>query len=625
MAPEKKNKKTTAGEAKQALVREKLRHQDNGAIYVQIDNIDKLNESLNDALRDNDEGFLAVDTETDGLNTAVCDILGFSFCGTERQAYWVPLHGDLVEEKAAKLTVLAYYLECVTALFYNAEFDIGVLEKHGCAVGDFQCVMKAAHFYNPNAPSFGLKQVAEKLLGAQTVEMKEILNCKKDEVDFMKLAPNEQRIYGCQDADLTMQLWDIFNPAIPDKHRQIWDLEHALTRPVIAMKHAGVMIDPDKMKEFDDILRAEIESRVEKLRKWSSNPDFNLRSPLQKQKLLYEKLGLTIPWRTPTGQGSTEAQYLEAIRHEHEAVGVIMEAMSFSVLQRSFTSVLPGKIDIVTGRMHPSLWPMGTSTGRFSCSMPNLQNVPKDVGDDSPVNIRNAFVSRPGWSFIDCDYSQIELMIAAWLSKEPLWWEAYVNGEDVHRNTAMKIYGVSDPTDKQRNDGKGGNYQLLYGQGAKNFGRKYGMPLEKAEQFVDAWIAAVPRFAAWRERVKMDARQTGKAHTYFGRLRPMDGIFSDDRKTAAEWERRAVSHTIQGTAADLMKMAIVRVHKELTKHPSLPTEMILQVHDELLSEARDDAVGEATGLIRDRMTIMLDGFVPLKVDVKTGKKWGSCR
>jgi DNA polymerase-1 len=332
-----------------------------------------------------------------------------------------------------------------------------------------------------------------------------------------------------------------------------------------------------------------------------------------------------VPWHTPTGQGSTEAQYLEAIRHEHEAVGVIIEAMSFSVLQRSFTSALPGKINPVTGRVHPSLWPMGTSTGRFSCSDPNLQNVPKKIGDDSPVNIRDAFVSRPGWTLVDCDYSQIELMIATWLSGEPMWWRAYVNGEDVHRNTAIKVYGVDDPTDKQRDDGKEGNYKLLYGQGARNFGRKYGMTLEKAEQFVDAWIAAVPRFAVWREKVKMDARRTGKAHTHFGRERPMDGIFSDDRKTAGEWERRAVSHTVQGTAADLMKMAIVRVHKALSERPSLPAAMLLQIHDELLFEVRDDAIEEATELIRDRMTIVLDGFVPLKVDVKTGKTWGSCK
>jgi len=634
MATPKKNKKPTTAETKRVLAQEKLHQIDAANKYTTIKTELALRNTLSTAPY---RGFIAVDTETTGLDTLTCRMHGFSMCWNPHFSYWVPLDESDPDGNAKKLALLTKELDMgKTVILANAEYDIPVLGRHGCPVGEFVDVLKAVRLLYPNEKMFSLKDASEKLLDEVTVGMRELLGCKKDEVRFADISPDNQRIYACQDADLTRRLWTLFDTGKRHGYRNIprpldevdngiWKLEHDITPAVISMQTNGIAVDVKEAATQTEKLDKLIAANVKKLQALYDDPDieFNLRSTSHKRHLLYDILKLTPSGYTDIKrEPSTKKEFLEEMREMHEAVGLIIDGMSWLTLRNSFTAAIPGHVHPETGRVHPSLWALGTATGRFSCSKPNLQNVPKTIEDNFPVNVRDIFVASPGYTFIDLDYSQIELMLAAWMSQEPVWCEAYRCGVDVHEETAKWIYDIKEVSPAQRDKAKRANYSLLYGQGIDGFARKNGLERNEAANLIEKWLSTVGQFIAWRNMVKTNARATGKAYTYYRRMRSMDGIHSDDRSIKTKWERRAVSHTIQGTAADLMKIAMVRVWKRLPKQD--PTiRLQLQVHDELLFEVRDDMVNEVVKMIVDKMTIKPKDFVPLKVDVKTGKKWGS--
>jgi len=632
---EAKAKKVTATEAKKIAAQDKLHEIDSANKYMLIKTKLALKHTLSTAMGE----FIAIDTETTGLDILTCCMHGFSMCWAPHFSYWIPLPESDADGNAEKLTLLAKALASKTTVLANAEYDVPVLERHGCPIGKFVDVLKAVRLLYPNEKMFSLKDASEKLLGERTVTMQELLGYKKDEIRFSDISPDNQRIYACQDADLTKKLWTFFDTGkrygykdisrpLDKVDNGIWKLEHDISPAIVSMRTNGIAADIDEAMMQTKKLDAMIATNVEKLQTLYDDQDvkFNLRSTSHKRRLLYDILKLTPSGYTAIKhEPSTKAEFLEEMREAHEAVGLIIDGMSWSTLRNSFTAAIPEHIHPQTGRVHPSLWALGTATGRFSCSKPNLQNVPKTIEDNFPVNVRNIFVSSPGYTFVDCDYSQIELMLAAWMSREPIWCEAYRNGVDVHTETAKWIYGVTEVSPIQRDGAKRANYSLLYGQGVDSFARKNGLDRGEAENLVRNWLSTVGQFTAWRDIIKASACACGKAYTYYNRMRPMDGIHSDNKSIKSKWERRAVSHTIQGTAADLMKIAIARVWKRLPPKEDLGVKLLLQVHDELLLEVRDDIVDEIAKIVVDRMTIRLKDFVPLKVDVKIGKRWGSVK
>jgi len=631
---------------------------------------------------------MSLDTETTGLDTITAECLGYSFSFVEHEAYWVTIKVD------PKLKLLKRLIKKKTVAFFNAEYDLAIVEKYGVIVETENivdimtaCFFRDVNNYERNA---GLKAQAQLILSLPTVELKHIIaankdvkTIKKDEIDFLLLTPWQQRVYGCQDADITFMLWE--NKEIQQAITAmpgIWDLEHELIQPVMSMYKNGVGIDVKKVIRFDQILERECEacnlkvmdaikesnshlfnkegefvSIDEEFTRLTKKKGLNLGSFKQKGILLFEILGLPTTTKTKTGY-STDQESLASIENEHPAVPIMMQYTRLKSRRSNYTKKLPGLVNEKTGRIHCSLWHTGVKSGRFSASNPNMLGVSKDQTDKDPVHIREVFVPAKGNVITAADFSQVELRIAASLSQEPVLCDAYMDDSiDVHIQTAAEIYNVpyNKVTKDQRQAAKTANFSILngisgYKLSAKN--RKVIPTTKDGNDLIERWFSALPVLTRWMAATKRLAHKNRSMKTFFGRIRPFPEIKQPDparvhqrinnfrlRDWAAEKsyeglyeiatrslisgdERAAVSHIIQGTAADIMKIAIVRVDRGLIKS-ELPVKMLLTVHDELLFEHPRGVTKKLHALLYKKMAFkqVAPGWVPLTIDIGTGKNW----
>jgi len=641
---------------------------------------------------------MSLDTETTGLDTITAKILGYSFSFKENTAYWVSVKID------PQLKLLKQLIKKKTVIFFHAGYDLAIIEKYGVKIQEknVRDVMIACFFrdipdYHRNA---GLKAQAHKILYLPTVELKEIImantgvkRLKSNEIDFTLLEPWQQRVYGCQDADITMQLWlheEI--QAATKMMPEIWELEHQLIYPVMEMYKNGIAMDVDKCKKFDAILEKEclkLSQKAhkialrdcptikddaghqvfahEKLRKLTKKKGLNLGSFTQKQIVLFEELKVPPTHRVSTGY-STDKRALTEIENSHEIIPLMQKYATYIARRNSYTKKLPSLLNPITGRIHPSLWATGTRSGRFSCSKPNMQGISSDRDEKDIVHIREMFITSKGNVLTAADYSQIELRVAASDSQEPVWCEAYNLGNiDVHRETASQMYEVpfKKVTAFERDVAKRANFAILTGTSAFMLHQRHQKAIptqEKGQEIINRWFAALPQLADWIAAVKRRAGYERQAKTYFGRIRPLleirnpseqiicemvahykerafsgGEVWAYDENTPEElWreaalsairhraERIAVSHFIQGTAADIVKMAIIRTARAIRKE-KMPVKMLLQVHDELLFEHSPKITDEVHGLLHETMEFKKDaigpGWVPFTVDIGCGKNW----
>lgn len=464
---------------------------------------------------------------------------------------------------------------------------------------------------------------------------------KKSKIRFDILDDQVKTYYTGQDADLTMQLFNALS-YLKTEQPKIWGLEMALIRPNFEMELNGIDLDCALLSKISRYLGEEILKRKNLIFE-SAGKVFELNSNKQLGIVLYEELGMKCPRLTPKGNPKVDKETLAMLKGEHPIIEPLLDIGSLETKKNSFVDKMPTLLNSSTNRLHCSFIMWNVPTGRYSSSGPNLQNVPKYRLKDkeSLMNIRNAFVANPleeanefpqddDFVFGDFDYSQIELRVAASLAKEPVWFDAYSGDLDVHAGTAMQIYKVSTPTEAQRDKAKTGNFGILYGQSGYSFAMKNNMDKEAGEAFVNAWFEALPTLAEWIRVEKAKSRRSGFAYTHFGRRRPMfidpsNGINCSNRRLRAFWERSVISHICQGTAADIMKLALVLVRKKV--HDANMQEHIktlLTVHDQILFKIRKRHLEEGIALIRSAMEISISGFVPLKVDLKVGTRWGSC-
>lgn len=638
---------------------------------------------------------MSLDTETTGLDVITAKCLGYSFSFEPHRAFWVPIKVD------PQMKLLKQLVKEKHILFFNATYDLPIIEKYGVKILESQIrdVMIACFFrdvigYRQNP---GLKNQAKEILLYPTVELKDIIKANRNatkltdkEIDFNELTPRQQRIYGCQDADITMQLWleDSIQEAIKNvpetskKMGDIFKLEHQIIRPVIEMYNNGVGIDLDKCAELDQILAQEctdcstqaykmalkecetienedgtIEFTNTELQRLTAKKGLNLGSFKQKQLLLFEELQLPPTRKTASGY-STDQEALTIIETEHNIVPIIMRYNKLNSRRTSYTKKLPNLVNPVTGRIHPTLWATGVKSGRFSCSAPNMQGISKDHAEDDPVQIRTVFVPKKGNVLTAADYSQIELRIAASLSKEPIWYNAYNAGnKDVHSETAADMWGipVDEVTSDQRDIAKTANFSILTGISAHTLhtrNRKIIPTVTDAQKIIDSWFKALPDLDRWTKKIKHIARVHKYMTTYFGRVRPFPEIrkpteeniqryitsirnqqWTSEKKPEELYdiavrvitsghERKALSHIIQGTAADIMKIAIVNVHRAIKKS-KIPAKLLLTVHDELLFEHPKSVTEEFHALLQDAMVFPKLGpdWVPLTIDIGCGNNW----
>lgn len=579
---------------------------------------------------------MALDTETTGLDRMRCKLLGFSFTNQEGSAYWVPV------KTGQELSVLNEYVKDRICLFYNAGYDIPVLERHHVMINKFEDMMCLVFMDNPNARMRGLKEAGRDILNLDTVELKDLFPGKKVKIQFDLLDPTVKVLYGCQDADLTWRLFQELSH-LKTQQAKIWGLEMALVRPNFEMEMNGVDIDIPFLAKSADLVKSKILKYRERIFELAGH-QFEINSNAQIAKVLYEELGLVCPKLTPKGSPKVDKDTLALIKTRHPILQPLMEIGTLENKLSSCIEKWPTILHPDTGRLHCHFIQWNVPTGRYASSDPNLQNVPKSLTKEekeSYLNIRNAFVANaieeanvnPGlddFLFLDCDYSQIELRVAASMSGEPVWFGAYSGNLDVHADTAKKIFKVPTPSDDQRSKAKTGNFGILYGQSGYSFAMKQGMPKEEGEAFVQAWFAALPVLTQWIKVEKEKSRRSGVATTFFGRRRPMiinemNGINCADRKMRQFWERSVISHICQGTAADLMKLALVLIRKAI-KENGYQNDIfpLLTVHDQILFKVRVRKVEEAKKLIREVMELKVSGFCPLTIDMKIGTRWGSC-
>jgi DNA polymerase-1 len=660
-------------------------------------------------------GEIAVDTETTGLDLVSDRVLEYSFSFRPHEAFRVPIECD------PGFKLLRALIENRTVIFYNAEFDTGMIENHTKKPIIKQCqdVATACFFNDISGYSLrsGLKAQAEHLLSLPTVELKDIIEDntgkrpkKTDKIDYSSLSEWQKTIYGCQDADITLQLWqDERIQAAKHSMINIWDLEHALIRPTLEMMQNGLPLDVNaceiadkqletacedcklqiqhiinripeeagqKLIEVTRTKREKGKARVqacekitvqvpviEELQRLIGKKGFNPGSTKQKNLLLFTMLELPTTRKTKTGY-SCDSEELENMDTDHPIIEYLLKHSHSKTRRSNYTTKLPGLVNPVTGCVHPSLW-KNKKTGRYSCSDPNLQSVSRDQEKEAVVSIRSLFRAQKGELLTAADYSQIELRIAASFSQEPTWCDAYHGDLDVHAATAKMIKHIltGKPlasitiTDKERQDAKTANFSILYGISPKVFARKNKMKLQDAEVLIQGWFDALTNVTKWIGAVHNTAAQQGFIKTFFGRLRPLPDInhptekriqlkvqdfLERDWAANKDWHdlrqiairsiqgscaRKALSHRVQGTAADIMKISIVNVRNAIRKHRMHPLKMCLTVHDELVFRHPASMVDEVHPFLKETMEFpkVADGWVPLPVDVGSGENWSECK
>jgi len=566
--------------------------------------------------------YLACDLETSGLDSRTDRILGMGLS-------WGPGHGIFIDTEAIG-NVAFFHLKPLllnaTLLGYNFKFDMAFLRKMDIEIEKFEDVQILVFMSDPNEGMTGLKDAGQKFLGLETVELKSFFE-KKQPIDFTMLSWETKVLYGSADVDLTFAIWEHLAP-LKKAQPLVWQMENRLTKVLQNMNERGILINPDEFTRQSKVIQDRIDLLSQEIFD-EAGQTFDLDSPKQVNYILFEKLGYKATGKkTKTGQNETGKMAMKMLSSQYPVCGKIAEWKSLAKIKSGFIDKMPTIVNPATGRVHTELIGCNASTGRLSSKNPNLQNVPASLDDAKKqvYDVRRGFVSSPGFVFLDCDYSQIELRVAASMSKEPIWVDAYRKDRDLHLEMATRMYHqpAEKITKQQRQFAKNGNFGLLYGQSAYSFANMYQIPIEEAEKIYGLWWSTVPTLKRWVADEIERGRRRGFATTYFGRQRKMIGIHSQEQKWRKHWERNVISHIIQGGAADVMKLSLINLEKNI-KQAELgkDIQMLLSVHDQVLFEVRESRVDEAVRLVRNSMELNIKDWVPLKVDAKIGTTWGS--
>ena len=574
-------------------------------------------------------GSFAFDTETTSLDAMRAQLVGLSFATAPGRAWYVPV-GHAEGEQLPLESVLA----AVRPLFespeiakcaHNANYDMTVLANHGVRFAnvDFD-TMIAAHLLGRSYNQLGLKDLSLNELGHEMTQIKELIGRGRKQVTFDKVEIAAAAEYAAADADMTLRLRETFEPQVQreDLRGLMDDAEMALLPVLVTMERHGIKMDAGVLHEMSaDMFRQlrEIETGIYD----SVGHEVNLNSPPQLSDLLFKELSLPRTKRTKTGHYSTDANSLESLKGMHPVVDQILEYRQVAKLKSTYVDALPDMVNPGTGRVHTSYNQTGSATGRMSSSDPNLQNIP--IRTEVGRQVRRAFVAEgaPDWQLFSADYSQIELRVLAHMSQDPGLLEAFRRGEDIHSATASLMFEVplNEVDSDMRRIAKVLNFGVIYGLSAHGIMQQTGFSRDRGKEFIDTYFAKYPGISEYLETVKAQARANQYVETALGRRRHLADINSPNFNTRGAAERMAINMPIQGTAADIMKLAMVRVQHRLDAE-EMRTKMLLQVHDELVFETPREELEALRDLVFDEMPAAMNLDVTLKVDAKWGDNWG---
>jgi DNA polymerase I len=571
---------------------------------------------------------ICFDTETTSLNPLLAELVGISFAVTPHHAYYLPLGhrypgapGQIAVDRALAALAPIMANPAIKKIGQNIKYDLLVLQNYGISVQGISFdTMIASYLLNPGKASHSLDAIALEYLDYKTITYADVTGTGKKQIGFADVDVKTATRYSGEDADITLRLKQMLAPMLQEQNldKLFREIEMPLMEVLADMERTGVKIDPVFLKDISDKLKHEI-AVIEKTIYELAGMEFNINSPKQLAEILFGKLQLTPVKRTKTGF-STNVDVLEELAHLHPLPAEILKYRTLAKLKSTYVDALPLMINPRTGRLHTSLNQTVTATGRLSSSEPNLQNIPirTDVGRE----IRRAFIAEQDSSLLSADYSQIELRILAHMSGDPALIQTFHNDEDVHTRTASEIFGLSpdEITSEMRRKAKAVNFGIIYGISAFGLAQDIGVSNTEAKRYIDNYFSRYSRVREFIEHTIDDAKTNGYVTTLFGRRRFIPEITSSTGAVRSFGERTAVNTPIQGTAADLIKLAMIHI-QSLLKQQKMKSKMILQVHDELVFEVPIEEIERVQKLVKERMEGVLALSIPIKVDIGVGKNW----
>ena len=576
----------------------------------------------------NQAKLFALDTETDNLDYMAANLVGISFALENGEAAYLPLQLDYLGapktlEKTTALALLKPVLEnpAIQKVGQNFKYDLTIFARNGIDVQGVAFDTMLESYVLNSTGRHNMDDLAKRYLGHQTISFEEIAGKGKNQLTFNQIPLDQAAEYAAEDADVTMKLQQVLWEKLskePTLEKLFKEMELPLLGVLSRMERRGVLIDSDALF----LQSNEIANRLSELEEQAyvlAGQPFNLASTKQLQEILFDKLGLPVIQKTPKGAPSTNEEVLEELAFSHELPKVLVEHRGLSKLKSTYTDKLPQMVNPQTGRVHTSYHQAVTATGRLSSSDPNLQNIP--IRNEEGRRIRQAFIAREGFTVVAADYSQIELRIMAHLSQDQGLINAFTQGKDIHRSTAAEIFGVAldEVTSEQRRNAKAINFGLIYGMSAFGLSRQLGIGRADAQSYMDLYFKRYPGVQTFMHDIREKAKAQGYVETLFGRRLYLPDINSSNGMRRKAAERVAINAPMQGTAADIIKRAMIQLDQKLQNDPDIA--MIMQVHDELVFEVRSEKVAFYSELIKTQMESAADLVVPLIVDVGQGNNW----
>lgn len=578
----------------------------------------------------NQASYVSFDTETTSLDYMLAELVGISIALKPNEAFYIPINhnyegAEKQLEQGFVLEALKPFLESdeIPKIGHNLKYDRHILQNAGIDLkGKLLDTMLFSYVNNSTITRHNLDAVSKRYLNINPTSYEDVAGKGAKQIPFSEVSIDVASDYASEDADISLKLYEHIEPMV-QKEAKLAKLYSEIEGPLIYtlgdIERNGVLIDSEKLNQQSKELEAKILKLERKVQK-NAGEDFNLGSPKQLQEILYEKLGLPVIKKTPKGQPSTSEAVLQELSMDFPIVHDILSYRAISKLKSTYTDKLPKMINSNTGRVHTSYHQAVTATGRLSSSDPNLQNIP--IRSEEGRRIREAFIAPEGYKILAADYSQIELRIMAHLSKDQGLMDAFAKGQDIHQATAAEIFSINidDVTPNQRRSAKAINFGLIYGMSAFGLSKQLQITRAEAQNYIEQYFERYPGVKNYMDETKLSAKKNGFVETVLGRRLYLADIESSNYQRRQYAERSAINAPMQGTAADLIKMAMTDLHSKI-RNESLDAKIIMQVHDELVIEVNENQLDELSDLTVNIMADIFKLDVDLKVDADTGNNW----
>ena len=571
--------------------------------------------------------FLAFDTETDSLDFTQANLVGLSLAANEEKSYYIPVGHDYDGapeqlDREVVLKKLKPIIESTPLIGQHLKFDRNVLSNYDITLNEIENdTMLMSYVFDPTATRHNLDAMAGHYLNVKTTTFEDVAGKGVKQLTFNQIPLEKASDYAAEDADITFRCYAHLKPKLaktPSLEKVLSEIEIPLVPVLSDMEQAGTLVDKDSLKIQSNNLGQRI-SGLEEQAYREAGKEFNLASTKDLRAIFFDEMELPVVKKTPGGQPSTDESVLQELANQYELPKILLEHRTLAKLKSTYTDSLPQQISPKTGRVHTSFHQAVTSTGRLSSADPNLQNIP--IKTDEGRLIRTAFVAPKGYQLLAVDYSQIELRIMAHLSEDKGLISAFENGEDIHSVTAAEVFAEpgEEVTAEQRRGAKAINFGLIYGMSAFGLSKALNISRPVAADYIDSYFHKYPGVKLYMERTKELAKEKGFVETFFGRRLYLPGIHSGRSRMAAE--RAAINAPMQGTAADIMKIAMIDIHKWLASS-KFDARMIMQVHDEVILEVKDQDTAEVEKKVSQIMQDAAKLRVPLEVESGIAKNWG---